>query len=232
MMDWISIIIYVIIVLIVVNLMKGVASNKPPGPRAWPLVGNLPQILGKSLHIAFTEMSKLYGDLVWLRMGPVNVLVINSAKMAMVSFIKQGRVFAGRPKKTRSVEVLLGDGMDICMNDLGPELKFHRKIVHSFLAAQNTFGKDRMEKILIKETQSLVDAFGEFADRGEAMDPKLHVARVVANVLSQVVMSRRFDRVDSEFHEQLAIVKDIVDNIESFNIVDVIPWLEVSHYVS
>lgn len=66
-----------------------------------------------------------------------------------------------------------------------------------------------------------------FSSESVSFDPKFQVARVVANVLCQCILSRRFDDVDEQFHEQLRIVQDIVDNIESFNIVDVIPWLEV-----
>ena len=124
---------------------------------------------------------------------------------------------------------MLGDGLDIVMNDLSPELKFHRKIVHSFLASQTHSGKDRLENILLREADSLGEKLLRFHEKSEAFDPKLHVARVVANVLSQCILNHRFDEVDEEFHEQLKIVQDIVDNIESFNIVDMLPFLEVSN---
>ena len=37
--------------------------NLPPGPRHYPLIGNLPQLAGKPGHVAMTEMAKEYGKI-------------------------------------------------------------------------------------------------------------------------------------------------------------------------
>lgn len=228
--DWL----YTIILAIVTFMMafiyirdRNLRSFLPPGPTAWPLLGNLPQLIGKDLHIALTTMAKQYGPLVWLKMAGENVLVVNNMDAAVASFVRQGNVFSGRPKKRKTVEVLLGNGRDIVMADRCPELKIHRKIVHSFLASQTKSGKNRLEVIMAREYESFSNKLELISDAGEAFDPKLHVARVVANVLCQCILNRRFDDVDESFHEQLSVIQDIIDSIESFNIVDVIPFLEV-----
>ncbi|XP_052103028.1 steroid 17-alpha-hydroxylase/17,20 lyase-like [Mytilus californianus] len=198
----------------------------PPGPRALPLLGNIIQLFGKDLHIALTDLSKTYGDLVWLKLGGESVIVINTMNAVVKSFVRQGRVFSGRPRTRKTVEVMLGEGHDICMNDVGPELKFHRKIVHHFLASQTKQGKDKLTNILHQEAESFHQTLNELCKSGKPFDPKFDVARVVANVLCQCILNKRFAKVDEEFHTQLRIIQDIVDNIESFNIVDMIPWLE------
>lgn len=203
----------------------------PPGPRALPLLGNIIQLFGKDLHIALTDLSKTYGDLVWLKLGGESVIVINTMNAVVKSFVRQGRVFSGRPRTRKTVEVMLGDGHDICMNDVGPELKFHRKIVHHFLASQTKQGKDKLTNILHLEAGSFHQTLEELCKSGKPFDPKFDVARVVANVLCQCILNKRFAKVDEEFHTQLRIIQDIVDNIESFNIVDMIPWLEVSKFI-
>lgn len=207
---------------------KKIHGFLPPGPRQWPLIGNLPQIFGKDLHVALTDLSKKYGELVWMKLGSENVLVVNSMDATLDAFVKQGTKFAGRPSKRRSVEVMLGEGRDIVMNDGGPELKFHRKIVHSFLAAQRREGKYKLHNIMSREASSLVDSLETFGRNQTPFNPKMQISRVVANVLCQSVLNKRFETADEKFLNQLRIVQDIVDNIESFNIVDLIPWLEVS----
>lgn len=162
-----------------------------------------------------------------MKMGSENVLMVNNMDAAVASLVRQGKIFSGRPRKRKTVEVLLGEGRDIVMNDVLPELKIHRRIVHSFLSSQTHSDKDRLKNIILNESKSLEEKMKTFSDDNESFDPKFQVARVVANVLCQCILSRRFDDVDEQFHEQLRIVQDIVDNIESFNIVDVIPWLEV-----
>jgi hypothetical protein len=202
----------------------------PPGPRALPLLGNIIQLFGKDLHIALTDLSKTYGDLVWLKLAGDSVIVISTMNAAVKSFVRQGKVFSGRPRTRKTVEVMLGDGHDIVMNDIGPELKFHRKIVHHFLASQTKEGKDKLVGILNEEADSFCEKLEEFSKAGQPFDPKFDVARVVANVLCQCILNKRFPKVDEEFHAQLRIIQDIVDNIESFNIVDMIPWLEVRQF--
>ncbi|XP_069139176.1 steroid 17-alpha-hydroxylase/17,20 lyase-like [Argopecten irradians] len=198
----------------------------PPGPMAWPLIGNMPQIFGKALHLALTDLGRQYGPLVWLKMGGENVLVVNTIDSAITSFVRQGRVFAGRPKQRKTVEVLLGHGKDIVMSDAGPDLKFHRKIVHSFLSSQTRGGQLQLENMIRFETESLGDKLANVCKKCESFDPKLDISRVVANVLCKCILDRRFEDVDDAFLNQLHIVQDIVDNIESFNIVDVFPFLE------
>jgi hypothetical protein len=38
----------------------------PPGPRGWPVIGNLLDIPSKSTWLAYTEFSKKYGTAVFL----------------------------------------------------------------------------------------------------------------------------------------------------------------------
>lgn len=85
-------------------------SFLPPGPVAWPLVGNLPQIIGQDLHIALTNLADIFGNLVWMKMGSENVLVVNSMDAAVASLVRQGKVFSGRPGRGRPWKFFLGRG--------------------------------------------------------------------------------------------------------------------------
>lgn len=231
LLDWLCTILLGFITFVLTYILYNSSKNKkslPPGPFALPILGNITQLFGKDLHIALTDLSKIYGDLVWLQLGGEKVIVINTMNAAVKSFVRQGRVFSGRPRTRKTVEVMLGDGHDICMNDVGPELKFHRKIVHHFLASQTKNGKDKLVGILTQEAEDFNRTLKRLSELNKPFDPKFDVARVVANVLCQCILNKRFPKVDEDFHTQLRIVQDIVDNIESFNIVDMIPVLEVN----
>ncbi|KAL5010478.1 hypothetical protein ScPMuIL_012783 [Solemya velum] len=227
--DWaVTVLTGVLVFLVTLYFLQSRDKRKslPPGPFAWPAVGNLPQILGKDLHIVLTNWAKLYGDIVWARIGVDNVLIVNNMNLAKETMVKHGRVFSGRPKKRKTVEVLLGDGTDIAMADISPELKFHRNTIHSFFINQRRSGRLQLENIISIEADSFSKTLQECCDRGIDFDPKLEISRVVANVLCQCILNQRFDRIDESFEEQLRVIKDIIDNIENFNIVDVFPWLE------
>ncbi|XP_026396809.1 cytochrome P450 71A9-like [Papaver somniferum] len=54
----------------------------PPGPRRIPLIGNLHQLGGGSLHASLKKLSDEYGPLVFLKLGSVPTLVVSSQDMA------------------------------------------------------------------------------------------------------------------------------------------------------
>nr|XP_043614587.1 probable (S)-N-methylcoclaurine 3'-hydroxylase isozyme 2 [Erigeron canadensis] len=59
----------------------------PPGPRPWPIVGNMFQIGRKNPHISFTKMSHLYGPLISLRIGQ-RILIVGSTPDAASEILK------------------------------------------------------------------------------------------------------------------------------------------------
>lgn len=57
----------------------------PPGPRGWPVVGNLPLLASagaENMHRLFTQLAKQYGPIVFLRLGSVPSVVVSSAAMS------------------------------------------------------------------------------------------------------------------------------------------------------
>ncbi|KAJ9139920.1 hypothetical protein P3X46_030612 [Hevea brasiliensis] len=58
----------------------------PPGPKAWPIVGNFLHI-GKMPHISMTHYAKAYGPLISLRLG-TRVLIVGSSPMAAAEILK------------------------------------------------------------------------------------------------------------------------------------------------
>ncbi|MED6173196.1 cytochrome P450 [Stylosanthes scabra] len=57
------------------------ALRLPPGPRPWPVIGNLPH-LGPVPHHAIAALAKVYGPIMHLKLGMVDVVVAASATVA------------------------------------------------------------------------------------------------------------------------------------------------------
>lgn len=68
--------------ILLVLLWQRVTSriNSLPGPRRWPVLGNIPALAGsQSLYKRLLELRKDYGDIIQLRMGPsMNLVVVFS----------------------------------------------------------------------------------------------------------------------------------------------------------
>jgi hypothetical protein len=85
-----------VLLLVYIRLLHLRRLRRPPGPRPWPIVGNLPH-LGKMPHLALKELSKKYGPVMFLKVGWVPTVVISSPEMAREFLVTQGELFSSRP---------------------------------------------------------------------------------------------------------------------------------------
>ncbi|XP_010870782.1 cytochrome P450 2C31 isoform X3 [Esox lucius] len=67
----------------------------PPGPRPWPLLGNIPQLLMKPAQ-TFAEIAT-YGEIASLYLGRKPSIVLNTLQVSKMALVENGAVFSGRP---------------------------------------------------------------------------------------------------------------------------------------
>ncbi|CAI0463343.1 unnamed protein product [Linum tenue] len=67
----------------------------PPGPKPWPIIGNLPH-LGKQAHISLQHFSQLYGPLISLRLGSQLLVVASSTAAAAEILRTHDRLLSAR----------------------------------------------------------------------------------------------------------------------------------------
>ncbi|GJN33877.1 hypothetical protein PR202_gb22505 [Eleusine coracana subsp. coracana] len=71
--------------------------NLPPGPKPWPIIGNL-DLMGALPHRSIHALSKKYGPLMQLQFGSFPVVVGSSVEMAKFFLKTHDVVFTDRPK--------------------------------------------------------------------------------------------------------------------------------------
>lgn len=69
----------------------------PPGPRPWPVIGNL-NLVGALPHRSIHELSNKYGELMHLRFGSYSVVVASSPEMAELFLKAHDLLFLDRPR--------------------------------------------------------------------------------------------------------------------------------------
>lgn len=69
----------------------------PPGPRGIPVLGNLLQVPVLRPYPKFREWAKQYGSVFHLKLGPQNVIVLNTAKAANELLIERSKIYSSRP---------------------------------------------------------------------------------------------------------------------------------------
>ncbi|XP_027158665.1 probable (S)-N-methylcoclaurine 3'-hydroxylase isozyme 2 [Coffea eugenioides] len=80
---------------LILNYIKSRNQSLPPGPKPWPIVGNLPQI-GSKPHVALAQLAQDYGPLISLRLGS-QLVVVGSTPAAATEILKtHDRILSGR----------------------------------------------------------------------------------------------------------------------------------------
>ncbi|KAI9441787.1 cytochrome P450 [Lactarius indigo] len=69
----------------------------PPGPKPWPIIGNLLDSPKQLPWIAYTEMSKKHGDILYLHIFGQSAVVLCSPSAVKDIIEKRGDIYSDRP---------------------------------------------------------------------------------------------------------------------------------------
>ncbi|KAH6797300.1 Cytochrome P450 superfamily protein [Perilla frutescens var. hirtella] len=198
----------------------------PPGPRPWPIVGNLPQ-LGPKPHQSMAALAQVYGPLMHLQMGFVHVVVAASAAVAEQFLKIHDANFSSRPPNAGAKHVAY-NYQDLVFAPYGPRWRLFRKIcaLHLFSAkALDDFRHVRQEEVAIMSRALALASAGETPVRLGQM-----LSVCATNAIARVMLGRRVvggrgggDKKAEEFKE---MVVELMVLAGVFNIGDFIPALE------
>nr|QWK52421.1 cytochrome P450 77B1-4 [Isatis tinctoria] len=73
--------------------------NIPPGPKGWPLVGNLLQVIFQGRHFVLLtrDLRKKYGPIFTMQMGQRTMIIVTDEKLIHEALVQRGPTFASRP---------------------------------------------------------------------------------------------------------------------------------------
>uniref|UniRef100_A0A3Q1EGF8 Cytochrome P450 1A n=2 Tax=Acanthochromis polyacanthus TaxID=80966 RepID=A0A3Q1EGF8_9TELE len=197
----------------------------PPGPLAWPVVGNAPQ-LGNTPHLYFTRMAKKYGNVFQIKLGSRAVVVLNgdSIKQAL---IKQGAEFAGRPDFTSFQFISNGDSL--AFGTSTDWWKVHRRVAHStvrMFSTGNPDTKKTFEHHVLCEIRELLALFVRKTREQQYFQPMTYMVVSTANIMSALCFGKRYSYEDEEFRQIVGRNDQFTQTVGAGSIVDVMPWLQ------
>lgn len=197
-------------------------KNLPPGPRPYPLIGNLTRLVGKPIHLAVTDLAKEYGKIYTLYLpGGQRCILINSIGLAREALLAKKDDFAGRPR-TFIGDYLTREAKDIFFADLSPTMILQRKLTHSALRMYGS-GLKHLEGKICGEVEQLLKRFS--AHQGKAIDPNDDISLMVLNVICAVVYGESYELEDEEFQTIKKYNNHFIRLFKGFNILEMLPWL-------
>lgn len=203
-------------------LAPATPNNLPPGPRSYPVIGNLTQLVGKPIHLAVTDLAKEYGKILTLYLpGGQRCILINSVDLAREALLTKKDDFAGRPR-TFIGDFLTREAKDIFFADFSKTMILQRKLVHSALRMYGG-GLKQLEVRICDEAGRLLDRLS--AHQGNAIDPKDDISLMVLNVICAVTYGESYALDDDEFQRIIKYNDHFIRLFKGFNFLEMLPWL-------
>eukprot|EP01018_Ginkgo_biloba_P004344 Gb_25217 [translate_table: standard] len=197
----------------------------PPGPRRWPVLGNLLQI-GPVPHLGMREFNRKYGPLVYIHIGMVPTVVTDDPKYVKEFLVKQDHAFASRPKNIAS-DYFTSGGSDIAFAPYGPHWRNLRRICSMELLTPRkiaSFREGRNEEI-----QCMVNEVFEMCREGKRINMRDLFGTLTNNSISRMILGQRYfgpEGSGPEFAaEHKAKIYESFSLVNAFNIGDYLPFL-------
>eukprot|EP00058_Branchiostoma_floridae_P000692 XP_002586180.1 hypothetical protein BRAFLDRAFT_109682 [Branchiostoma floridae] len=185
--------------------------NLPPGPRGWPLLGNLPMLRKSAfLPATLTELSKQYGDVMTTWNGRTPTIVLTGYETIRTALVKRAGDFSSRRANAVLVK-LRGDGItaDGILYSLdGPRLKHLRKFT---LKTFRDFGvgKRTLEDKVNEEANILVQEV--LSQNGQPFDIKIMMQNAVCNIIFSIVFGDRLDYDNPDFLRLISLLNTAIE---------------------
>ncbi|XP_065276803.1 cytochrome P450 2F3-like isoform X2 [Emys orbicularis] len=165
----------------------------PPGPRPLPLLGNLLQLDTKDMAKSLLTLSKRYGPVYTLHLGPQRVVVLCGYQAVKEALVDQAEAFSGRGDLPVVLRFTQGNGIALSNGEKWKVLRrFALQTLRNF-----GMGKRSLEERIQQEAQCLGQELAH--TQSAPFDPTFLISRAVANVICSIVFGDRFDYQDGSF---------------------------------
>ncbi|XP_075484883.1 putative (S)-N-methylcoclaurine 3'-hydroxylase isozyme 2 [Primulina tabacum] len=166
-------------------------SNVPPGPNAWQVWSNISEI-GKQPHVAFKNLSALYGPLLSFRLGTQLVVVASSPETAEKILKTHDRICSGRYMPLAYYEIPRVMKSSLTMSkECNETWKLLRGITHNTL-----FSSRAVDLRCEIRRQKVAEMMGYLLHKqGQVVNMDNVVKITVSNIVSGVLASRNLFNV-------------------------------------
>ncbi len=227
-MEVLSCILYLCLSWTIIHALHSIARSKtdpkklPPGPKPFPIIGNLLE-LGDKPHKSLAELAMTNGPLMSLKLGQITTVVISSASMAKEVLQTHDQLLSNRsiPDAIRAHNQ---HEFGLPWMPVSPRWRNIRKICNSQLFANKIL--DANQNIRRKKVQELLADVHKSCLTGEAVNIGRAAFKTTLNLLSNTICSVDLADPNSntakEFKE---LVWNIMEEVGKPNLADYFPLL-------
>nr|XP_055050848.1 cytochrome P450 2K1-like [Misgurnus anguillicaudatus] len=217
-----ALIVFLVLYVLSSNSKSQKEGKDPPGPKPLPVLGNLLTLDLERPFDTLCELSKTYGNVFQVFLGPSKVVVLTGYKTVKEALVNRAEEFGDR--YIQPSFQLLGKKNHGILSANGESWKEMRRFALTNLRDFG-MGKRGCEDKIIEEIQYLKKEFKKF--QGKAFDTTRPVNYAVSNIISSIVYGSRFEYTDPRF---TAMVDRANENVRlsgsvSMRLYNIFPWL-------
>ncbi|XP_044464643.1 trimethyltridecatetraene synthase-like [Mangifera indica] len=202
-------------------------QTPPPGPKPWPIIGNL-NLIGPLPHQSLHKLAQKYGPIMQLQFGSFPVVVASSAEMAKLFLKTHDHIFASRPP-TAVGKYTNYNYLNVAWAPYGPYWRQGRKIYLTQLFSSKRL--ESYEYIRAEELRAFISRLHSLS--GKPVVLKGHLTQVTLSVISRIVLGKKyFSELESE-NSSIGTLEEFQEMLDELfllngvlNIGDWIPWVD------
>ncbi|MED6125432.1 hypothetical protein PIB30_068445 [Stylosanthes scabra] len=173
---------------------KQTTSLLPPGPKPWPIVGNLPEMLANKPTSQWIHniMSDLNTEIACIRLGNIHVIPITSPEIACELLTKQDLIFASRPRNWSS-EHVSGGFLSKLLVPYGEQWKKMKKVMTNELLSPRRL--QWLQHKRVEEANNIVRyIYNQCKNNngGGLVDVRLTARHYSGNIVRRLVFNTRY----------------------------------------
>ncbi|CAM6113129.1 unnamed protein product [Calypogeia fissa] len=201
--------------------------RRPPGPRPWPIIGNL-ALIGPLPHQDFQKLAKQYGPIFRLLLGSKETIIVSSPRMAEEILKTHDIAFASRPKLSQS-RIMEYNNQTLVAAPYGPAWRDAKKLFTLELLSNRRI--QQFQAVRREEVLSALHSMIEECNSGKVLHLSPKLKHLLMNNITRMMMNKTFFGPNSTADSSEANM--VVENIEellalsgAFVIGDYIPVLQ------
>ncbi|XP_030945627.1 geraniol 8-hydroxylase-like [Quercus lobata] len=207
----------------VISRSKAIPKRLPPGPKPFPLIGNLLE-LGDKPHKSLAKLSEVHGPIMSLKLGQVTTVVISSAAMAKEVLQIHDQHLSNRTIPD-AIRAKRHDEFSLPWIPVSTRWRNLRRICMEQIFSNKTL--DANQAIRHMKVQDLLADTHQSSLNGEAVDVGRAAFKTTLNLLSTTIFSVDLADPNSDTaREYKEIVWNIMKEIGRPNLADYFPVLK------
>ncbi|KAK9725889.1 hypothetical protein RND81_05G175800 [Saponaria officinalis] len=218
--------IVVIVIIVTHYYFRRFKFNLPPGPRPWPVVGNIFNLKPIQFR-CFNEWSQIYGPIISVWFGSTLNIVVSNSRLAKEVLKTHDYELANR-QRTMSQANFTKNGMDLTWANYGPHYVKVRKI-----CALELFTNKKIEALRFireDEVSSMVNSIHKKCIMNTVtLTIRKHLMDVALNHITRITFGKKFINSKEEIDLQGQKFMNIVLNVRKIKrppmVVEYVPWL-------